>query len=542
MRKFILFIVAVLTLCAIASCTNKHAPSEGQILSKGERLDQLTKSKAWVETDTNFLGVKPVPLGQHQSPILETRITLRSTGTIGDVVNTVLSLVPVTINLADDVDASDKAPAGKETVLHTPPQAPVQPQGNSDPDIAALLAEGSSSARSGGIGPSRRLDINYEGPLKGLLDQISAQSGYGWDYNNSTKTITFAHMIVRTFPLIAAPSDISYENTITNKSKEGSNSSISSGSVGSTVTTQDTQSQTNQSTATKYKYDVWKDTAAAIKNLLSSKGKVAINQAAGTITVTDRPENVRKVGAYIENINSRLERQVAVRVNIYSLELTDDSEAGVNLQVLFNNENVSVAAGSLSGIGLIDTAGATLVTGKLRNSGAILKALKEWGNARVVTSGAAVAMNNSPTPLLNEISQPYVAGSKIQTTDYGSSTEITPGEVKPGFAMTIVPNILENRKVVLNYSFNMSALLEMASFTLGNLTVQQPKMSRKAVNQRIMMQMGQTLVLAGFAQSSQQENSGMGFIHASRKAGFTRTLLVITIEVENASPEMGIEG
>lgn len=541
MRNLLLFIVAVLTLCTFTSCTNKHAPREEQLLSKGERLDQLTKNKAWVETDTNLLGLRPVPLGQHQSPILDTRITLRSAGTIGDVVNTVLALVPVTINLAEDVDASDKAPARKDTVLHTPPQTPVQHQDISDPDIAALLAD-NSLGRSGGIGPSRRLDINYEGPLKGLLDQISAQSGYGWDYNNSTKTITFAHMIVRTFTLIAAPSDISYENTITNKSKESSNNSINSGGVGSTVTTQDTQSQTNQSTATKYKYDVWKDTAAAIKNLLSTKGKVAINQAAGTITVTDRPENVRKVGTYITNINSRLERQVAVRVNIYSLEITDDSEAGVNLQVLFNNENVSVAAGALSGYGLIDTAGATLVTGKLRNSGAILKALKEWGNARVVTSGAAVAMNNSPTPLLNEISQPYVAGSKIQTTDYGSTTEITPGEVKPGFAMTIVPNILDNRKVVLNYSFNMSALLEMASFTLGNLTVQQPKMSRKAVNQRIMMQMGQTLVLAGFAQSAQQENTGMGFIHASRKAGFTRTLLVITIEVEDASPEMAIEG
>ena len=531
----------LLLVILLFGCSNKNAPKEEHILAKGGQLDQLTKSKAWVETDTNFLGVRPVPLGQHQSPLLDTRITLRSNGTIADVVTTVLSLVPVTINLSDDVDAADKASASKEPVQHTPPSPATHLQPNADPDIAALLAD-TSISRSGSIGSSRRLNINYEGPLRGLLDQISAQSGYGWDYNNDTKTITFAHMIVRTFPLIAAPSDISYENTITNKSKENSNSSISSGSVGSTVTTQDTQSQTSQSTATKYKYDVWKDTASVIKEFLSSKGKVAINQAAGTITVTDRPENIRKVSAYIAHINSRLERQVAVRVNIYSLEITDDSEAGVNLQVLFNNDNVSVAAGALSGFGMIDTAGATLVTGKLRNSGAILKALKEWGNARVVTSGAAVAMNNSPTPMLNEISQPYVAGSKIQTTDYGSSTEITPGEVKPGFAMTIVPNIQENRKVVLNYSFNMSALLEMTSYSLGNLTVQQPKMSRKAVNQRIMMQMGQTLVLAGFAQSSQQENTGLGFIHANRKAGYNRTLLVITIEVEDASPEMAIEG
>lgn len=540
MRKLLLFILVVLAFCA-ASCTNKHAPSEAQLLSKGERLDELTKSKAWVETDTNFLGVKPVPLGQHQSPILETRITLRSTGTIGDVVNTVLSLVPVTINLADDVDASDKAPAGKETVLHTPPQAPVQPQSNIDPDIAALLAD-TSMGRKVDIGSKRRLDINYEGPLRGLLDQIAAQSGYGWDYNNETRTITFAHMVVRTFTLIAVPSEVDYVNVITNKTKENGNSSIGSGGVGSTVTTQDTQSQTTQSTSTKYKFDVWKDTAAVIKNLLSSKGNVAINQAAGTITVTDRPENVRKIGAYISTINSRLERQVAVRVNIFSLETNDDSQASVNLQVLFNNDSLSLAAGALSGFGGIDTAGATLVTGKLRNSGAILKALKEWGNAHVVTSGAVVAMNNSPTPMLNEITIPYIAGSKIQTSEYATSTEVTPGEVKPGFGMTIVPNIYANRKVALNYSFNLSALLEMVSKSVGTLSVEQPKMSKKAVNQRVLMQMGQTLVMAGFAQSAQQSRNGVGLLHLGRSAGYTRTLLVITIEVEDASPEMGVEG
>ena len=56
------------------------------------------------------------------------------------------------------------------------------------------------------------------------------------------------------------------------------------------------------------------------------------------------------------------------------------------------------------------------------------------------------------------------------------------------------------------------------------------------------MQMGQTLVFAGFAQSTQADTKSAAFFSLGRQARYARTLLVIAIEVENASPELWVEG
>ena len=48
------------------------------------------------------------------------------------------------------------------------------------------------------------------------------------------------------------------------------------------------------------------------------------------------------------------------------------------------------------------------------------------------------------------------------------------------------------------------------------------------------MKMGQTLVLAGFEQSTQNLGNSLGVLNTSRDANFSKTLLVVTIELESA--------
>ena len=48
------------------------------------------------------------------------------------------------------------------------------------------------------------------------------------------------------------------------------------------------------------------------------------------------------------------------------------------------------------------------------------------------------------------------------------------------------------------------------------------------------MQLGQTLVLAGFQDQAQQLARSLGFLNFGGSGEYTKTLLVITIEVEAA--------
>ena len=128
----------------------------------------------------------------------------------------------------------------------------------------------------------------------------------------------------------------------------------------------------------------------------------------------------------------------------------------------------------------------------------------------------------------------YLAGSSSTQSEYGQTSEITPGEVTTGFAMTIIPHILDRRRVLLQYSINLSSLDELTEFSTQDLTVQLPKTSTRAFSQRSQMQMGQTLVLAGFQDQTQQLATSLGLLNFGRGRQYAKTLLVITIELEAA--------
>ena len=498
----------------LVGCAYKGAPTHEEVEAKGKEFTTLSRSKAVEVVAEPYVGAKAVPIraGAQSAPELATHVTLRMRGTLPRIAAGISDLTPLTVQVG-----ADPAPL-------TPTKAPTPGAPADLPDVLDVPSSGLGNV----------LNISYEGTLRGLLDHVSVASGYGWEFDAKAKTVVFTRLTVKTFTLLSAPGKQEFQGQITNKSKETSNSSIGGGGVNQTVSTADTSSQTMQSNKSHYSYDVWVDTEKAVKALLSPEGSVVGNQATGTITVRDRFENVRQISSYIADINQRLSRQVALTVNVWALEVSDDAEAGIDLQAIFANGDVSVVAGSLSSLGGPSTASATIVSGGLKNSTGVLKALKEWGNATQVTSGGGLVLSNQPVPIQSIKRIAYLAGSSSTQSEYGQTSEITPGEVTTGFAMTIIPHILDRRRVLLQYSINLSSLDELTEFSTQDLTVQLPKTSTRAFSQRSQMQMGQTLVLAGFQDQTQQLANSLGLLNFGRGRQYAKTLLVITIELEAA--------
>ena len=532
-KCFFASIMAVLFAVVLSGCASKEAPSEATIRARVANFEDIAKNKTLRVVPEHYVGVRRVPLKNSADPILQTHVTVRSRGSLQDVADIIMELVPVTVNLVSEHDV--KQSGGKK-------DGDSQKKGSDDPGIEELL-RGAERADLPGDYP-RGLNINYDGKLVGLLDQVAAQSGYGWDFSRENHTIVFARTLVRTFVLTAAPGNVTYENQLTNKSRETKGSSGSLGDkVNSTVTTGGEDAQIAQNYKSNLKHDIWADTLKSVESMLSSIGKATSNQGAGTITVRDRPENLRQIAAFIDELNSRYDKQVALKVQAYLLELNDENSAGIDLQLIFSNNKVNLVAGSLTTLGTIGTASATIVdaSSKLRNSKGILQALKEYGNARQITSAGIVAMNNQPAPVLAIRKTAYLAGTSTQTTQYGQETTLTPGEVTTGFSMTVTPHIMSGRRLVLQYNVSLSALDSMEEFTSGEATVQLPQVSTRAFSQRASMMMGQTLVLAGFQQARQTEDTSFGLISANKSAEWNKNIIIITIEVENASPEIAQE-
>lgn len=515
-NQFFRSIAFLLLGVILFGCAHTGAPDQELIESKGRDFTTLSRSRAVDVVAEPYVGVKTVPIraDEQSQAALNTHVTLRKRGTLAEIAATIADLTPLTVQVGADpapLTGGQKKGSGQS--------------GNLDlPDLLDVP----------GSGPSRILNISYEGPLRGLLDNVAIASGYGWDFDAKTNTVVFSRLSVRTFTILGIPGTKKYTDQITNKSREATRSSIGGSNVNQTVATADTSSQTAQSNTTDYKVDIWADTEKAVKALLSPEGSVVGNQAAGTITVLDRAENVRQVSNYIAETNKRLSRQIALIINVWALEVTDENEAGLDLQAIFANDDVSIVAGSLSALGGPGTASATIVSGKLKDSTGVLKALKEWGNATQATSGGGLAVSNQPlsAQAIHKIN--YIAGSSTSQSDYGQTTEITPGEVTTGFSMTVIPHILDRRRVLLQYTINLVLLDELSEYATNDLTIQLPKTSTRAFTQRSSMQMGQTLVLAGFQDQSQKLANSLGLLNFGRGANYGKTLLVVTMQLEAA--------
>ena len=514
MNRYLSLLLTALLFLSGCAVKDGGAPTVQQVEAKRDQLTELSSSKTVSIAEHPYLGAKPIvrQTDGEDIPVLNSSVTLKQRGTLSEIAASLSTIAPLSAQVSD-TDADDPQPTKQSSELPALDDLGLPP-------LASM---------------SGLIDVSYTGSLRGLLDTISSLSGYGWDYDAKTNRITFSAMQVRTYTIMAAPGVITYDSQVSNKSKERtSGSSISGSSINSTVSSGDTSSQTSQVHTSKIEMDIWKEIETAVKGLLSKRGTVSINQAAGTVTVRDSYTRLRDVTAYINSINARLSRQVAITVRVWALELTDASSAGLNLQALFENNDVSVVAGSLGDLGSASTAAVSVVKGKLKGSSGTIKALKEWGRATQLSSAGGLLMSNQPLPVQAIKRHAYLAGMTLATSEYNQTSEITPGEVTTGFAMTIIPHILPDRRVILQYTVTLSALDSMEKIDREQVYVQLPQVSTRSFAQRSKMKMGQTLVLAGFEQSSQNLGNSLGVLNTSRDADFSKTLLVVTIELESA--------
>ena len=526
----VLILAFLSTLLAGCASREVSAPSPEEVKAANAGFDKHLGRSTFEASDAPYVSGSLVPLQSDKldTALMRTRVTLRQKGSLEDIAASLCKLAPVSVHVAKDSaghDAFSGASSGASS-------------GGASQDASALSGTGDEAALLPDLLPVSMplpdlLDISYTGTLRGLLDLIASQSGYGFDYDEKARSVTFSAMQVRTFVLSALTGEIAWESKISNKSRGTKTTSQNSSNINSTVSGGDSQGETAQTNTTKTALDIWADTEKSVRMLLSREGSCSVNQAAGTITVRDTYARMRLIEKCINQINARLERQVAMRVHVYALEVSDTSSFNAGLKALFTSPDAVVEAGSAMQAAS-DLAGVSIVKGSLAGSGGFLEALSKWGRATQLTSASGLVLNNQPFPVQAIRRHAYLAGMTRSTTQYDQSTEITPGEVTTGFAMTIVPHVLPDSHVLLQYSITLSSLESMTNIEKDNVYVQLPQVATRAFSQRTRLKRGQTLMLAGFEQDAQEAQNTVGFLHAGRSADAKKTLLVISIELEGA--------
>ncbi len=538
MPKLKLVLALLLSSIFIVGCQGRLLEKEAAAKSTAENADRLqTQAGATVPTALSrasstskdagsWIPVKPVKVAPKVElpSSLSKKISIdRDVTTISEVAERITFHTGIPVSVAPDL-ASMQAPG-----LSLPGQQPGAAGALATPPLPQQMMPG-MTGQGGLTNPTAmipRVSISYSGPVSGLLDMASARWGATWDYREGR--LYLYRMQSKTFVIHAVPGDANSTAQIgaassasTGASGSSSGSSSSSSSSGSSTGT----AAATQNTSVVSALSVWTAIDEAVKSMLSQGGKASISPATGTLTVTDIPDVLSRVEEYVKAQNASLARQVFVNVQVHTVRLNDNDQYGLDWGLVFNALSgnfgwtfsnatslvTSAAAASLN-MQILDTAGAGgQDIGAWKGSKAVVKAISSQGAVSTVTTATVHTLNNQPVPLQRVQQTSYLASSATTTAaNVGTTATLTPGVVTTGFAMNLLPHILDGGRVLMQFSVDLSKLERINTVTSGGSSIQTPDVSAVSFLQRVALKSGQTLILTGFENlRAGFEREGMG--------------------------------
>jgi type IVB pilus formation R64 PilN family outer membrane protein len=423
-----------------------------------------------------------------------------------------------------------------------------------------------------GLDEAAKVSINYSGTVKGALDLLAAKSGYVYSVNGNS--VYWQAFVTKTFDIAFMPGSSDYMMGKASGSSSISNVASGGGAGGgTTVSAIIDDSASSQYSNLKATLSIWKDLESTVKQLLSKEGTVMVSESTTSVTVRDRPTNLALVSKYIANLNTNLSKQVLVKVQVLDVSLSNAFNYGINWnavkrslgsQFVLNADygtpisistlNPFMTTTQISGSGAgLPQFGVNNINGNSTGVTALINALTQQGKTSLVTEPRVVCLNNQVSVIRIVNQAGYLAS--VQTTSLAGSstggasitTQVTPGNVVTGLTLYILPKIMGD-KVFLQVNADLStnngiqtissatgaAPVANASSTITPPPViQVPNVTQKQFNQRSVIATGDTLILSGFRQISNQADAMQMFQSQAlggkaAMEGSTETIVLIT--------------
>lgn len=360
--------------------------------------------------------------------------------------------------------------------------------------------------------------LNYNGNVSGLLNQATSRLGLSWHFDPELQGVRITYFDTRTFDVWTFGDELEIESTV----KSGLLTSSGSGDSGSSASSGATgESGSNQSTKSTYKTSLMSDIESNVKAMLSTQpsGRLYLSRSTGTLTVSDRPEVLNRISAYLRETNRSITRQVLFNVKVYEVNFSESDQTAVNWSAVYksisgkwgfglSNTVAGISTDAISASGsILDTSSSPWAGSK-----AVVQALSEQGRVSEVRSPSITTLNLQPAPIQIGNVQSYVASSSTTTTaSVGSSTALTPATITSGFNMMLLPKLLDKENMLLMITLSISSKPIFKDFESNDSKVQTTDYDTKNVAPKVRLRSGETLILTGFDENGDDaRKSGVG--------------------------------
>ena len=355
--------------------------------------------------------------------------------------------------------------------------------------------------------------------LDEIFDVLINTKGLDYQYKNNLlkisglKTQTFQIDYVNTERAGVSNTDIS----LTGDSAAADDDGAKGGSLstGATITSND-------------KFSFWLKMDAelgAIINAPSDKFQAPapiINREAGLVTVSGTSEQVRRIGAYIEELMGRLHTQVLIDVQILSVNLDNSRQTGVNWGEIYKLQNMKLTYEKLNSDdvmkidkdqikewttdGAMPLARASFMrfTG---NTGItdIVKFLKTQGDVTSISNPKVVTMNNQPAVFSSGDQLYYKLSASSRQSGLNAATQTYNNEVVKsvfaGILLDVTPGITEGGEIILKINPSISSVKSQVKTDESGVRRLPPDLSKKQISSVVKLRDGEKIVLGGLISS-----------------------------------------
>jgi MSHA biogenesis protein MshL len=240
--------------------------------------------------------------------------------------------------------------------------------------------------------------------------------------------------------------------------------------------------------------DVFEELGAGLETLMSESGRFNMDRKAGMIQVTDYPEQLDKIGLYIESYENRVLRQVQIVAKIIEVELREDFSAGIDWNTVFRSAGNAVSV--TQRLAPTRGSGAFTMGVSIKDFKGLLDAFASQGRVNVMASPWVMAMNNEPAVMrVGTQDVFFVTTSQVDaTTGQILQTVVTPQSVQEGVTLSVTPQISADGIVHLSISPTITERTGTATSRLGD---QVPIVSVRETDTLVRVQAGETIVIAG---------------------------------------------
>ncbi|GAA4322970.1 lipoprotein [Pigmentiphaga soli] len=290
---------------------------------------------------------------------------------------------------------------------------------------------------------------------------------------------------------------------------------------------------------------------AKLEPFMTRAGVVAINtDASGLAVVTDTPDALDRIGAFLERENRALTRRVRLLFEEIELVSKNNNEQGIDWNLVYAR---SRAAARLAAPATLASDAATAValspgSGPFEGSSLIVNALSEIGTVVRRTSVPLQTLNRRPVTHAVRTTFTYIDQVQVTTvaSSAGTSTapSVTQKEETVGTFLTVIPDAQEDGQILLSIAYDNTVAQPLKTLVFGTggnqVQLQQKTVDGMGTVQQVELRPGQPVVISGFERAQDQydkrridENLPLLF-GGSGKASSSRstTLVIVTAQLE----------